>query len=87
MENIPWSEMSWLNPPERAEITGDELEVVSGFETDFRRSTSYGFVHDNGHVLSAPLIGDRAIEVSFSGELLEPFDQAGLMCGQGQTSG
>jgi len=71
--------MTWLNPPERAEITGDVLEVVTGFETDFWRSTSYGFVHDNGHVLSAPLIGDRAIEVSFSGALIKPFDQAGLM--------
>jgi len=79
VKTIPWGDMTWLNPPERAEIIGDVLEVVTGFETDFWRRTSYGFVHDNGHVLSAPLIGDRAIEVSFSGELLEPFDQAGLM--------
>jgi regulation of enolase protein 1 (concanavalin A-like superfamily) len=79
MPTIPWLDMTWLNPPERADILGDVLQVVTRPMTDFWRTTAYGFVHDDGHFLGAPFAGDRAIEVTFSGEFAEQFDQAGLM--------
>ena len=79
MSTIPWLEMTWLNPPERADIQGDVLEVVTRPMTDFWRTTAYGFVHDDGHFLGVPFAGDRAIEVTFTGDFAEQFDQAGLM--------
>ena len=79
MTPIPWHAMTWMNPPERAEPLGVALEVVTRPNTDFWRTTSYGFVHDDGHFLGAPLAGDRALEVTFTGEFSGQFDQAGLM--------
>ena len=73
MSTIPWQEMTWLNPPERADFLGDVLEVVTRPMTDFWRTTAYGFVHDDGHFLGAPMAGDRAIEVTFRGEFAAPW--------------
>ena len=71
--------MTWLNEPPSAEREGDELVVTTGRETDFWRTTSYDFVHDDGHFLGLPLQGDGAIEVSFDCQFEGAFDQAGLM--------
>jgi regulation of enolase protein 1 (concanavalin A-like superfamily) len=79
MAALPWEGMTWANPPQRAELRGGTLEVVTRPMTDFWRTTAYGFVHDTGHFLGAPLAGDAAIEVTFSGEFSQQFDQAGLM--------
>jgi regulation of enolase protein 1 (concanavalin A-like superfamily) len=79
MRKIAWNEMTWINEPPRAESDGHDLVVHTGRNTDFWRSTAYGFVHDDGHLLGAPLPNDAAIEVSFKAELEAQFDQAGLM--------
>ena len=79
MRTIAWSEMNWLNEPPAATLEGDELVVTTGRETDFWRTTSYDFVHDDGHFLGLPLEGDGAIEVSFDCQFEGAFDQAGLM--------
>lgn len=79
LTTIPWREMTWLNPPERVELGGDVLKVVTRPMTDFWRTTHYGFVHDDGHFLGLPLGGEAALEVTFALEFSEPFDQAGLM--------
>jgi regulation of enolase protein 1 (concanavalin A-like superfamily) len=79
MTTIPWQEMTWLNPPERGEVVDGRLEVVTRPMTDFWRTTSYGFVHDDGHFLGAALDGEAALEVTFTGAFSEQFDQAGLM--------
>lgn len=79
MTEIPWQDLAWVNPPERAEIVGRRLEVTTRSETDFWRSTSYGFVHDDGHFLGGELDDEVALEVTFRGEFSRPFDQAGLM--------
>lgn len=75
----PWTGMTWLNEPPVAVVRDDALEVVTGRETDFWQRTSYGFVHDDGHFLGAPMPGDAAVEVAFRAHLSEQFDQAGLM--------
>jgi regulation of enolase protein 1 (concanavalin A-like superfamily) len=79
METIAWTDMTWLNEPPSVELHGSELVVNTGPETDFWRSTAYGFVHDDGHFLSAPFPAEGALEVSFRAHLAAQFDQAGLM--------
>ena len=79
MDIVPWAEMTWLNEPPAWRIDGETLVVETGPETDFWRSTGYGFVRDSGHFLGRPLEGDAAIEVTFRGDLSHQFDQAGLM--------
>jgi hypothetical protein len=79
LTTIHWQDLTWLNPPERAEVVGGQLEVVTRPKTDFWRTTHYGFVHDDGHFLGTSLGGDGAIEVTFASHFSEPFDQAGLM--------
>jgi regulation of enolase protein 1 (concanavalin A-like superfamily) len=79
MDIVAWDEMTWLNEPPSAEVDGERLVVTTGRETDFWHTTSYDFVHDDGHFLGAPLPGDAAIEVSFRGDFNAQFDQAGLM--------
>jgi regulation of enolase protein 1 (concanavalin A-like superfamily) len=79
MQTIDWTAMTWLNEPPGVELDGPELVVRTGRETDFWRLTSYGFVHDDGHFLSAPFPAAGAVEVSFRADLSAQFDQAGLM--------
>jgi hypothetical protein len=79
MDIVAWHEMTWLNEPPSAEVEGERLVVTTGQETDFWRTTSYDFVHDDGHFLGVALAGDAAIEVSFRGDFKAQFDQAGLM--------
>ncbi|MFB9235392.1 DUF1349 domain-containing protein [Plantactinospora siamensis] len=77
---IGWSTGTWLNPPVRSLPLGDgELLVTAAEGTDFWRTTAYGFVHDNGHALLAPLPPDTAAEVRFVADYTEQFDQAGLL--------
>ncbi len=79
MRTIPWSEMRWLNEPAAVQQDGDDLVVTTGKDTDFWHRTSYGFTHDDGHFLGAPLAGDAAVEVTFEADFSHQFDQAGLM--------
>jgi regulation of enolase protein 1 (concanavalin A-like superfamily) len=71
--------MSWLNEPPVAREKDGGLEVLTGMQTDFWQRTSYGFVHDDGHFLGAPMPAPAAVEVAFCADLAEQFDQAGLM--------
>lgn len=79
MPDPKWDAMRWMNPPASSKETERVLEVVTRAETDFWRSTGYGFVHDDGHFLGAPLIGSAEVELTFSGEFSAQYDQAGLM--------
>ncbi|MFI5929480.1 DUF1349 domain-containing protein [Micromonospora sp. NPDC051543] len=79
-DELDWSRGRWLHPPVRAEHgPAGELVVEAGAETDFWRRTSYGFVHDNGPALLAPLPVGAAMEVSFRLDFSAQFDQAGAM--------
>ena len=79
MRTIAWDEMTWLNEPPAAEVDGDELVVATGRNTDFWHRTAYGFIHDDGHLLAAPLAAEAALEVTFLADYEGQFDQAGLM--------
>jgi regulation of enolase protein 1 (concanavalin A-like superfamily) len=79
MRTLDWAELGWHNPPVSAVQGPGGLQVVTGEKTDFWRRTSYGFIHDDGHLLAAPMPSEAAIEVTFEAAYQAPFDQAGLM--------
>jgi regulation of enolase protein 1 (concanavalin A-like superfamily) len=80
MEHIvEWSAATWLNPPLRAERDGDDLLVTTRDRSDFWRTTSYGFVRDDGHALLTALPTGSAVEVTFVARFDTLYDQAGLM--------
>jgi regulation of enolase protein 1 (concanavalin A-like superfamily) len=76
---VSWEEGDWLNRPLSAQVDGDALIVVADAQTDFWRTTAYGFVHDNGHALLRPWRAERAVEVSFVVDFDQQFDQAGVL--------
>ena len=71
--------MPWLNEPPDWRLDGDTLTVTTAADTDFWRTTHYGFVHDNGHLWYEDVAGDFTAEVRFAGQYEHLYDQAGLM--------
>jgi regulation of enolase protein 1 (concanavalin A-like superfamily) len=78
MRRVPWSEGSWTHPPASVIEDGDDLVVTAVAGSDAWRVTSYGFVHDDEHALLAPFPTEGALEVAFTADLTQQFDQAGL---------
>jgi regulation of enolase protein 1 (concanavalin A-like superfamily) len=76
---IEWADAAWLNPPLRTEEDGGALLVTTRRDSDFWRTTSYGFVHDDGHALLTAFPSGSAVEVGFVANFDALFDQAGLM--------
>ncbi|MGA5818028.1 DUF1349 domain-containing protein [Kitasatospora sp. NPDC094028] len=79
LRDLPWHDGSWLNPPERVEAAGTDLLVTARGHSDFWRTTSYGFVRDDGHALLAGFPPGTATEVSFLADFSTLYDQAGLL--------
>ncbi|MEV0809061.1 DUF1349 domain-containing protein [Micromonospora sp. NPDC050200] len=80
LRDVAWNDGRWLREPVRTDRTDEgDLLVEPGAESDFWRHTSYGFVHDDGPALLAPLPGGSAVEVSFRLDYGEQFDQAGVL--------
>ncbi|MEE1735715.1 DUF1349 domain-containing protein [Streptomyces sp. BE147] len=73
------SRATWLNPPRTSVARGADLLVTTRDRGDFWRTTSYGFVHDDGHALLTPLPGGSAVEVTFVADFDTLYDQAGVM--------
>ncbi|MFD4949277.1 DUF1349 domain-containing protein [Streptomyces sp. NPDC058239] len=76
---IDWDDATWLNPPLDAVSDSAGLLVTTRNHSDFWRTTSYGFVRDNGHALLTALPDAGAIEVTFVADFDTLYDQAGLM--------
>jgi uncharacterized protein len=76
---LDWSDATWLNPPAHAVTDGAELIVTTRERTDFWRTTSYGFVRDDGHALLTELSAGSAVEVTFLADFDTLYDQAGVM--------
>jgi hypothetical protein len=68
----------WLNEP-RSWSAGDALTVHTDPNTDFWRTTHYGYVRDSGHVLSRAVAGDFRLVTTFAGAYTHQYDQAGAM--------
>ncbi|MGW1010346.1 DUF1349 domain-containing protein [Streptomyces termitum] len=76
---IEWADATWLNPPVHSEVEGDDLVVTTREHSDFWRTTSYGFVKDDGHALLTGFPAGSAVEVTFTARFDALYDQAGLM--------
>lgn len=76
---LSWREARWLNPPPAVTEDGPDLVVTARRGSDFWRTTSYGFVHDDGHALLTDLPQETAVEVTFRVAFSQQFDQAGLL--------
>ena len=71
--------MQWLNEPIKWDIQNDTITVISTRNTDFWRTTHYGFIRDNGHFYYQQVTGNFIVEVKVSGKYRDLYDQAGLM--------
>jgi uncharacterized protein len=69
---------TWLNQPATWTAEGDTLTVTTDPETDFWRTTHYGYVRDSGHILGATLDVDFTLTATFAGDYREQYDQAGI---------
>jgi uncharacterized protein len=69
----------WLNEPARWSEADGALKVTADPGTDFWRTTSYGFIRDNGHVYGERLAGDFDLSLRVRGAYAAQYDQAGAM--------
>lgn len=75
----PWTLGTWTHPPVSTRALADESLEVEAFEgSDAWRHTGYQFVHDSEHALLAPLRPGEAMEIDFTLDFDQTFDQAGL---------
>ena len=79
-------EMTWLNEPADWSREGDTLTVRADPGTDFWRTTHYGFIRDNGHLLARAWDGDFVASVVVDGAYHDRYDQAGLMVRLDETT-
>ncbi|HET7900882.1 MAG TPA: DUF1349 domain-containing protein [Candidatus Nanopelagicales bacterium] len=79
MTEHSWDDGTWTTEPEAMARDGAHLLVTAREGSDFWRTTSYGFVHDDGHGLLADFPDRSAAEVSFVAAFEEQFDQAGIL--------
>jgi len=71
--------MRWLNEPPAWTEEGGALRLTTAPDTDFWRTTHYGFVRDTGHFRHDRVSGDFVARVRIEGAYREQYDQAGLM--------
>ena len=76
---VGWDAATWFNSPEAVKHEGTDLLVTAKNGSDLWRTTSYGFVHEDGHGLLVPLPAGTAVEVTFLADFSEQFDQAGVL--------
>ena len=74
MDDLISSGWRWFNEP--AKWHGNT--VTTDPDTDFWRTTHYGFVRDTGHILGVDKAGDFELTVTFAGDYAEQYDQAGI---------
>ena len=79
MKILSWNSGSWINHPASLEIVGGNLHIGTLPESDFWRTTSYGFIHDSGHALLVDFSDQSAMEVTFLLDFSGQFDQAGII--------
>jgi regulation of enolase protein 1 (concanavalin A-like superfamily) len=80
----PWFDGVWLNEPPHWDISEGVLTLTTASETDFWRTTSYGFVHHTGHALLVDFPDGKAVEWSVEGDFSHEFDQAGILVWAGE---
>ena len=86
MDRVIWASGEWTTPPASSSVDGEDLLVTATEGSDAWRVTSYGFVHDNEHALVAPFPNDSAVEVVFTADFAEQFDQTGVFVVAGRET-
>jgi uncharacterized protein len=79
MQDVAWHTAAWLNGPPDVQVDGSDLVVTTADNSDFWRTTSYGYITDTGHALLTPLTADTAVEVTFLATFDALYDQAGVL--------
>lgn len=79
LKSISWAEGTWTRTPVSQAIENEYLVVEAAEGSDWWRTTSYGFIHDDGHALLREFPQDSSIEVSFILNFKEQFDQCGIL--------
>ena len=79
LKSIAWSEGVWTRTPVSQKFENGRLIVEAAEGSDWWRTTSYGFIHDDGHALLREFPQDSSIEVSFVLNFKEQFDQCGIL--------
>jgi regulation of enolase protein 1 (concanavalin A-like superfamily) len=78
--------MRWLNEPPAWREDGRALRITTAPDTDFWRTTHYGFVRDTGHFRHERIDGDFTARVRIEGAYRDQYDQAGLMVRLDETT-
>jgi regulation of enolase protein 1 (concanavalin A-like superfamily) len=73
------TKVHWLNEPAHWSAVPGLLTITADAGTDFWRTTSYGYVRDNGHLYGEVLGGDFDLSMRLSGAYADQYDQAGAM--------
>jgi regulation of enolase protein 1 (concanavalin A-like superfamily) len=76
IEAFGTSGWEWLNPPRRWSA-GEDLQVTTDPDTDFWRTTHYGYVCGSGHVFGRRVEADLRLTVAFQAGYADQYDQAG----------
>jgi len=71
--------LMWIGEPAEWDYDGSTLRLVTESDTDFWRTTHYGFVRDSGHLAFHRVIGAFVARVTVRADYRHEFDQAGLM--------
>jgi len=71
--------VQWLNEPGQWAAEPGLLTVTADAGTDFWRTTSYGYVRDDGHLYGEIAAGDFDLSMRLSGAYAQQYDQAGAM--------
>ena len=73
------SKLTWLNKPEKFEITGRRITITTEPQTDFWQKTYYGFSNDNGHAMTQPVGQDFTFIVKTNFDYKNLYDQCGVV--------
>ncbi|GGS38313.1 hypothetical protein GCM10010171_36540 [Actinokineospora fastidiosa] len=73
----PLDDWRWLNEP-RSWSTRDGLTITADPDTDFWRTTHYGYARDTAHLFGTHLVGDFTLRASFTADYGAQYDQAGI---------
>lgn len=75
---VGWTEGTWTREPVDAAIDGDDLLSTAAQGSDAWLATAYGHSSDSAHALLAAFAQESGLEVTFTADCREQFDQAGL---------
>ncbi|MET0132692.1 MAG: DUF1349 domain-containing protein [Kibdelosporangium sp.] len=77
MDVFGTDDWTWFNEPSDWTVDGG-LTVTTDPNTDFWRTTHYGYDRESGHILGRRVSGDFKLRATFEGEYRDQYDQAGV---------